>query len=283
MAPSSMLEEILHHDRVIVVTALLSVVALSWLWVALGAGMDISAVEMTRMPRDMVMTPAVWTAGYAALMVSMWFVMMVAMMLPSATPMLLIFARVSRRERAAERPWVPTGIFASGYLAAWACFSVGAVAMQWGLEESGLLSAMMVTTTTWLGAAILITVPLVVHINAARGSGWLPRHQGLYAMPTRKSLIGACVPASAEFVCAFTNPEVSKLVYRYSILPRIVSVIAYSTPAPAVQPLDLPPVVTKGAAPVTAKAREGLPVAQPPVPKTRKRSNATPSRPRIEP
>ena len=160
MAPPSMLEEVLHRDRVIVVVALLSVVALSWLWVSLGAGMDMSAVEMTRMPRDMVMTPAVWTAGYAALMVSMWFVMMVAMMLPSATPMLLIFARVSRRERAAERFWLSTGIFASGYLAAWACFSVGAVAMQWGLEESGLLSAMMVTTTTWLGAAILITAGL---------------------------------------------------------------------------------------------------------------------------
>ena len=67
MAPPSMLEEVLHRDRVIVVAALLSVVALSWLWVALGAGMDMSAVEMTRMPRDMVMTPAVWTAGYAAL------------------------------------------------------------------------------------------------------------------------------------------------------------------------------------------------------------------------
>ena len=69
-------------------------------------------------------------------MFSMWWVMMVAMMLPSATPMLLIFARVSRRERAAERPWVPTGIFASGYLAAWAGFSAAAVALQWGLEES---------------------------------------------------------------------------------------------------------------------------------------------------
>jgi predicted metal-binding membrane protein len=156
----SMLEEVLHRDRVIVVVALLSVIALSWFWVALGAGMDMTAVEMTRMPRDMVMTPAIWTAGYAALMLSMWFVMMVAMMLPSATPMLLIFARVSRRERAAERSWVSTGIFASGYLAAWACFSAGAVAMQWGLEESRLLSAMMVTTTAWLGAAILIAAGL---------------------------------------------------------------------------------------------------------------------------
>ena len=73
MASPSMLEEVLHRDRVIVVTALLSVIALSWLWVALGAGMDMSAVEMTRMPRDMVMIPAVWTAGYATLMVSMWW------------------------------------------------------------------------------------------------------------------------------------------------------------------------------------------------------------------
>ncbi len=155
-----MLERVLYRDRAIVVVALLSVIVLSWFWVALGAGMDMSAVEMTRMPRDMVMTPAIWTAGYAALMLSMWFVMMVAMMLPSATPILLIFARVSRRERAAERPWMSTGIFASGYLAAWACFSVGAVAMQWGLEESGLLSAMMVTTTAWLSAAILIAAGL---------------------------------------------------------------------------------------------------------------------------
>ena len=53
---------------------------------------------------DMVMTPAVWTRGYAALMFAMWWVMMVAMMLPSAAPMLLIFARVSRREQAAGGP-----------------------------------------------------------------------------------------------------------------------------------------------------------------------------------
>src|SRR6516164_204667 len=105
-------------------------------------------------------------------------------------------------------------------------------------------------------------------------TGTFRRHKSLYAMPTRKSLIGARVPASAEFAAAFTNPKASRLVYRYSILPRIASVIAYSTPTPAVQPLDLPPVVTKGAAPVRAKAVEGLPAAHPPVPKTRKPSNA---------
>ena len=37
-----MLEGVLYRDRVVVVVALLSVIALSWLWVALGAGMDMS-------------------------------------------------------------------------------------------------------------------------------------------------------------------------------------------------------------------------------------------------
>ena len=78
-------------------------------------------------------------------------------------------------------------------------------------------------------------------------------------MPARKSLVGARVPASVEFVGSLAKPEVSRLVYRYSIRPRIVFVIAYSIPAPPVQPLDLPPVVTNGAPPVRAKAVEGFP------------------------
>ena len=92
------------------------------------------------------------------------------------------------------------------------------------------------------------------------------RHRSLYPMPTQKSLIGVRVPASAEFVGAFTNPKAARLVYRYSILPRIVSVIAFD-PAPAVQPSDLAPVVTKGAAPIRAKAVKGsCQRARPPLP-----------------
>lgn len=66
-----MLEALLRRDRTIVVAALLTVIGLSWLWIALGAGMEMSAVEMTRMPRDMEMALAVWTPAYAALMFAM--------------------------------------------------------------------------------------------------------------------------------------------------------------------------------------------------------------------
>jgi len=74
--------------------------------------------------------------------------------------MLLIFARASRRERAGEGPWTPTSVFAAGYLAVWGGFSALATALQWGLEKIGLLSGMMATTATWLGAAILIVAGL---------------------------------------------------------------------------------------------------------------------------
>jgi predicted metal-binding membrane protein len=159
-AARSVLEAALLRDRTVVVLALVLVIAVCWLWIALGAGMEMSAVEMTRMPRDMAMTPAVWTPDHAALMLAMWWVMMVAMMLPSAAPVLLVFARISRRERAAERPWVPTGIFAAGYVAVWAGFSALAVVLHWALEAAGLLSAMMATTTAWTGATILIAAGL---------------------------------------------------------------------------------------------------------------------------
>ena len=51
-----------------------------------------------------MMTPAVWTAGYAVLMFFMWWAMMVAMMLPSAAPMIFLFATVNRKRRARPTP-----------------------------------------------------------------------------------------------------------------------------------------------------------------------------------
>ncbi|MFP6746735.1 MAG: DUF2182 domain-containing protein [Alphaproteobacteria bacterium] len=101
------------------------------------------------------MTP-VWTPGYFALMLAMWWVMMVAMMLPSAAPLVLLFAAVNRKSRLGGRPYVPTGVFAAGYLVAWGGFSLLAVLGQWGLERLALLSPMMQTTSLYLGAALLV-------------------------------------------------------------------------------------------------------------------------------
>ena len=91
---------------------------------------------------DSLMATGTWTVGYAVVIFLMWWVMMFGMMLPSAVPLLLLFARMMRKEKGA--PYVPTGVFALGYVVMWAAFSAIATGAQWGLEASGLLSGIMV-------------------------------------------------------------------------------------------------------------------------------------------
>ncbi len=164
------LEAVVRRDRLVVVTALIAVAALSWAYLLAGAGMGMSALEMTRMSQlgaaggmseagmagMVMMTPAVWALGYAVLMFFMWWVMMVAMMLPSAAPMILLFATINRREQETGRSHVATGIFAVGYLGAWAGFSLVAVTLQWAFQRTGILSPMLVGTNVIFGGVLLL-------------------------------------------------------------------------------------------------------------------------------
>ena len=170
------LESVLRRDRLVVVIALVAVIVLSWAYILAGAGMGMSAFEMTQMTQsvgvsdsaqpsmqemstggtaaDSLMATGTWTVGYAVVIFLMWWVMMFGMMLPSAAPLLLLFARMMRKEKGA--PYVPTGVFALGYVVMWAAFSAIATGAQWGLEASGLLSGIMVGTSAVLAAALLI-------------------------------------------------------------------------------------------------------------------------------
>ena len=172
------LESVLRRDRLVVVIALVAVIVLSWVYVLAGAGMGMSAFEMTRMtqPVGVIASPhpsmqgmsmggtavggtmitGAWTVGYAVVIFFMWWVMMFGMMLPSAAPLLLLFARMMRKEKDKGAPYVPTGVFALGYVIMWAAFSAIATGAQWGLEASGLLSGIMVGTSAVLGAGLLI-------------------------------------------------------------------------------------------------------------------------------
>ena len=143
------LERVLKRDRQIVVAGLAFVSLSAWIYILAGAGMQVPSAAMT------AMAPS-WTLAYFALMLAMWWVMMVAMMLPSAAPIVLLFATVNRKSRQQGRTWVPTSIFAAGYLVAWGGFSLIAVILQWGLERLAQLSPMMQTNSAWLGATLLV-------------------------------------------------------------------------------------------------------------------------------
>jgi predicted metal-binding membrane protein len=186
VAATSPLESLLRRDRLVVIAALLAVIVACWGYILTGAGTGMSALEMTAMTAAPASDPAAreddmpgmtmgeapsgamsdmttaamaqmaWTPGYAVLMFFMWWVMMMAMMLPSAAPMILLFATINRKQREKGAPYVPTGTFAAGYALVWGAFSLAAVAAQWGLERTGLLSSMMASTSVMLGAGLLI-------------------------------------------------------------------------------------------------------------------------------
>src|SRR5216684_6554107 len=153
MTETSSLEKVLRHDRLIVVVGLAGVVALAWVYLVAGAGIDMSMVGMP-------MEPMPWSTFYAALVFAMWWVMMIAMMVPSAAPMVLLFTAIKRKQGALVSPSVETWVFLSGYLLIWAGFSLIAALAQWGLERAGLLSMAMASTSATLGGVILLAAGL---------------------------------------------------------------------------------------------------------------------------
>ena len=120
----------LERDRRLVLAALVALAALAWAYtVRLGVEHGSMADAMSR--PSMIR----WSAADFVFMFVMWAVMMFAMMLPSVTPTVMIFARVREKREAAGRPFAPTGAFVSGYLLAWVGFSLLATVANWGLAR----------------------------------------------------------------------------------------------------------------------------------------------------
>jgi len=86
----------------------------------------------------------------------MWSIMMAAMMLPSATPLLFLIARINGGRSGRGHALVATGVFGLGYLAVWTGFSVLATLVQWGMLEARLVTPMMDSANPILSAALLI-------------------------------------------------------------------------------------------------------------------------------
>src|SRR5690242_5815504 len=167
----SLAESALRRDRWIVIVGLAAMTSLSWAYVMTGAGTGMSLWAMTsaslfphrmaEMPMgSMSMPPGAWAPGYWIIMLLMWWIMMIAMMTPSAAPMILLYGRATRHAQAGERLQqgaAPTAAFAGGYLLAWLGFSLIATLLMWALERTAFISAVtMSSTSAWLSAAILI-------------------------------------------------------------------------------------------------------------------------------
>ena len=159
-------ERVVRRERLIVAAGLAAIAVLAWLFVLDGAGtgMSVRAMSTWRFPPPLL--PAfneTWPATYWLVMLAMWWVMMVAMMVSSAAPAILIYARVARHAQSGRQPAsvTPVGWFVAGYLLAWLAFSIAAVVVQWGLERFGLMHMMMMwSLDSSLSGAILVAAGL---------------------------------------------------------------------------------------------------------------------------
>ncbi|HET7696055.1 MAG TPA: DUF2182 domain-containing protein [Vicinamibacterales bacterium] len=130
-----------------VMLLLVLVPLVSWLWIVV-------------MARDMygpmtgasawMMTP-VWDAPHLLLLWAMWAVMMIGMMLPAASPLIMLAGAGRVRH---------SSLLALGYVAVWGTFSVGATFLQWGLMRSGVVTPMMEMSSRRAGAVLLIVAGL---------------------------------------------------------------------------------------------------------------------------
>ena len=155
-------EALLRWHRGVTIAGLVAIAALAWTWIASGAGMGMAMG---------------WDAERVVLTLAMWWVMMVAMMVPAAAPTVLLYSRSARP--------LHSGAFLAGYLLCWLGFSVVAVALHWGLELAGGLAPMeMALSSRWLAGGVLIAAGLY-QFSPLKGAclahcrspaHWLSRH-----------------------------------------------------------------------------------------------------------
>jgi predicted metal-binding membrane protein len=151
-------EAVFRRDRIVVVTGLAGVSLVAWAYLfyvvrRMGTAGELGAMDMA--PEMAMPQMQGWGAVDLLLLLIMWAVMMVAMMLPSASPLILIFARANR-EKGGRRVVGSGGILLLGYLLVWAGFSIVATMAQWGLHRAALLSPRMVSASPVLGGLLLV-------------------------------------------------------------------------------------------------------------------------------
>jgi predicted metal-binding membrane protein len=136
------------RDRLVVIAGLAAISGLSWAYMFFLAR-QMAGMEMAAMPRMQA-----WTISDLVLTFVMWTVMMVAMMTPSAAPMVLTFANFSQQRHGGKL--APVATFLIGYLLAWTAFSALATLFQWALHEAALMAPATMTAAPVVGGILLL-------------------------------------------------------------------------------------------------------------------------------
>jgi len=151
----TLLEAGLKHERLVTATLLVVIPLACWTWIALMAGDMYGSMQRS----SAWMMTATWDGPHLVLLWTMWAVMMTAMMLPSAAPLVLLYAG-ALRTRGDARTGRKLYALGAGYVVVWALFSVVVTILQRVLSSALVLTPMMEPATPMAGAAVLAVAGL---------------------------------------------------------------------------------------------------------------------------
>lgn len=154
---TSIPEMVARNDRWIIGASLVVLTLLSWLYLAIAADAMKAMTGESGSSADMWLMPmGRWGATEFALGFAMWAIMIIGMMVPSASPVLFAFLRKSRSHPKSASPIGLVGAFLLGYLLVWGLFSLLATATQWLLHTTAVLTPSMVSSNRVFSATLLI-------------------------------------------------------------------------------------------------------------------------------
>ena len=127
----------------LIIAAISGVVLLSWYYMVFAMTMNMEPV-------------ASWQLTDILMLFVMWSIMMIGMMLPSATPVILLINKLNQQRKTRQAPFTHTLFFISGYLLAWIFYSALITLIQWWLHHLSILSAMMISANHIFSGSRLI-------------------------------------------------------------------------------------------------------------------------------
>ena len=174
---------VLEKDNLIVYLSIFFIVIITGLYTIFGIGMPMSAIEMTKLSGIFSVTSSMemnmnmgsnnmnmnmgsnnmdinngWSISMAISMFLMWWLMMIAMMTPSAAPTLLLFHNLKKIGSEEKKALSYTYLFLFGYLIIWAIFSLIACIIHKFFDNSSITDvAMMQLKSVQFSGILLIT------------------------------------------------------------------------------------------------------------------------------
>jgi predicted metal-binding membrane protein len=150
------LGQIFARPKAIAAGCVIIIAGLGWFYLALLIAAPASSWFATVQALCRTLPEGAWSFSAAAVTASMWSAMTLAMMLPSASPMILTYAEIAETAARKSERIVSPLVIAAGYASVWLVFSLLATVIQIVLTRAALLNTGITSASEILAGAIFI-------------------------------------------------------------------------------------------------------------------------------